>query len=309
MMYLSQRIAWGVLFAGLMGAATGWSAQGDRSAIDDHPRSLKIITHNLWDGFTKKEQPRRQQWLQWMPEQAPDVLVLQELNGYTPQRLQLEAKLWGHEHSELLKEDGHSTGITSRFPITDVRRLRDEFHHGLLRGRTAGIWFYVIHFHPSNYARRIEEAGLLAKDVETLPDAEPRIILAGDFNGFAPVDKAHYDSDPELVPFFEMLDRRDSRARNLNDGQMDYGGIQAILDLGYVDTVAHFRGPNDPFVGSFPTRLVADENHGTNRRLDYIFVSPNLLPHVQSAEILRNEVTELLSDHLPVTATLEWGRE
>jgi hypothetical protein len=50
---------------------------------------------------------------------------------------------------------------------------------------------------------------------------------------------------------------------------------------------------------------VSDEEHGPDRRLDYIFVSPNLLPHVRGAEILRNETTELLSDHIPVTATID----
>src|SRR5690606_7484725 len=146
------------------------------------------------------------------------------------------AESWGHSHSELLKEDGFATGVTSRYPLTEVKRLREEFHHGLLRCQIEGIWFYVIHFHPSNYSRRIAEAGLLAEDVKSLPETNPKIVLAGDFNGFSPMDKPHYDRDEKIVPFFQMLDRRDPNAQNLNDGQMDYGGIEAILAQGYIDT-------------------------------------------------------------------------
>ena len=241
-----------------------------------------------------------------MADQSPDVVALQELNGYTPDRLAADAEAWGHTHSVLLKQDGFPTGITSRFPIRDVRRIREGMHHGLLRCRIRGIWFYVIHFHPSDFARRIEEAGHLKADVATLPESNPKVVLAGDFNGFSPADRAHYEADPALEPFFEMLDRRDQGARNLNDGKLDYGGLEAILAQEYVDLVDHFRAADQPFVGTFPTQLVNDQNHGTERRLDYIFVSPNLLPKVESATILKNARTQHLSDHLPVMVTLQF---
>lgn len=279
----------------------------DLPASAESPAELKIITHNVWYGFTKKGQPRHEQWLQWMAAQQPDVVALQELNGYTAEKLAADAKNWGHPHSVLLKEDGFPTGITSRYPITDVAKIGDGMHHGLLRCRIEGIWFYVIHFHPSNFARRIEEAGHLRADIARLPDVDPRIVLAGDFNGFSPLDRRRYESDDQLVPFFEMLDGRNSSARNLNQGKIDYGGLEAIIAQGFVDAVAGFRDVSKPFVGTFPTSLVSDEDHGTDRRLDYIFVSPNLQSRLMSAEILRDHRTEMLSDHIPVRAVLRFG--
>lgn len=274
---------------------------------DESPRTLRLVTHNVFYGFTKRAEPRYSEWKRWMAAQAPDVVSLQELNGYTPEKLSADAAAWGHPHSVLLKPDGFSTGITSRYPITSVKLLRDGFHHGLLRCRTAGIWIYVIHFHPSNYARRIEEAALLRADIQSLEEASPRIILAGDFNGFSPVDRSHYDSDLQLVPFFRRLDERSPEARNLNSGSMDYGGIQAIVDQGFIDLLARERRSDMPFVGTFPTPLTADEDHGTDRRLDYIFVTPNLLPSVVSTVILRDAATERLSDHFPVRADFRFG--
>ena len=287
-----------------LAAAQDGAFETRTAATAESTESLKVITHNVWYGFTKKGQPRHEQWLKWMREQSPDVVSLQELNGYTAEKLQADASAWGHAHSVLLKEDGFPTGITSRYPISDVKRIRQSMHHGLMRCRIAGIWFYVVHFHPSNFARRIEEAQVLADDIKTLPDAEPRIVLAGDFNGFSPADRQFYENDKELVPFFEMLDQRDRGARNLNDGRLDYGGIEAILKQGFTDLVDHFRGPGESLVGTFPTQLVSDENHGTPRRIDYIFVSSNLLDEVSQVKILRDSTTELLSDHIPITATI-----
>jgi sugar lactone lactonase YvrE/endonuclease/exonuclease/phosphatase family metal-dependent hydrolase len=264
---------------------------------------LKIISHNVWYGFTKKPEPRYADWRQWMASQMPDVVSLQELNGYTREKLAADAKSWGHSYSALLKEDGFPTGITSRYPITDVTRIREGMHHGLLRCRIQGLWFYVIHFHPSDYSRRIAEAELLKQDIASLPDSNPRIVLVGDFNGFSPADRDAYERDTKLVPFFQMLDDRDE-AKNLNEGRLDYGGIEAILAQGFVDVIAKSRDAQKPFMGTFPTSLVKEENHGTDRRLDYLFVTANLVDRVQTSSILRDETTELLSDHIPVTATL-----
>lgn len=278
----------------------GWGADGS----SDH---LKIISHNVWYGFSRKPEPRYENWRRWMADQAPDIVSLQELNGYTPERLAEDAAAWGHRYSVLLKTDGFPTGVTSRYPITDVKRIREGMHHGLLRCRIRGLWIYVIHFHPSDFARRVEEAGHLREDIRSLPDPDPKIVLAGDFNGFSPLDRAHYTTDAKLNEFFEMLDQRD-RARNLNDGHLDYGGIEAIEAMGFVDLIAQHRrgedGAETPFVGTFPTALVSDENHGTDRRLDYVFVSGNLVERVVEAAILRDAVTEQLSDHIPVMAKL-----
>ncbi len=300
------------LFFGFFLAIIAWhSSKVD--ALDDQTgrnqnnlaetQTLKLMSYNVWYGFTKKPEPRHTGWLQWMSRQAPDVVSLQELNGYTSQELAKEAEVWGHEYSVLLKESDFPVGITSRFPMTDVKRIQDGFHHGMIRCRIRGIWFFAIHFHPSNYQRRIEEASLLQAEIAKLPDSDPQVVLFGDFNGFSPADSQVYDAEPRLTKFFKMLDTRD-QALNLNAGRIDYGGIEAILSQGFKDVVAESRSADAPFVGTFPTQLVADEDHGTPRRLDYIFVSANLSDRVQHAAIWRDGKTESFSDHLPVTATL-----
>jgi len=274
----------------------------------ESPTTLRILTHNVYMGFSKGNAAHHPRWREWVAEQKPDVTALQELNGYTTEKLAADAAAWGHPHSALLKEDGFPVGLTSRWPIEDVVRLRKGFHHGILRGRVRGVFVYAIHFHPSDWERRIQEAALLAEDIASLPAGDRPIVLAGDFNGFSPADREHYDHTPALVPFFASLDGRDPGARNLRDGRIDDGGIQAILDQGFVDLQASVRGVGGPFLGTFPSSLVRGEDHGPDRRLDYIFASASLAGRVKSVRLCRDDETALFSDHFPVMAELEWPR-
>ncbi|MFM8538332.1 MAG: hypothetical protein ACKOES_09730, partial [Planctomycetaceae bacterium] len=56
---------------------------GTPATAAEEPNVIRIITHHVWYGFTKRGEPRHAEWLRWMAAQAPDVVALQELNGYT----------------------------------------------------------------------------------------------------------------------------------------------------------------------------------------------------------------------------------
>lgn len=103
---------------------------------------LRMITHNIWNGFSVVPEQKKL-WIEWMRQQEPDVVLLQELNGYTPEKLNADAKSWGHPYSVLLKTEGFPTGITSLTPINDVQRILDGFHHGMLRVQIQGIYIYT----------------------------------------------------------------------------------------------------------------------------------------------------------------------
>lgn len=268
---------------------------------------FRVLTHNVFLGFARGNGEHHARWREWMAETGPDVVSLQELNGYTAERINEEARGWGHPHSVILKEDGFPTALTSRWPIEEVARLREGFHHGLLRGRIRGVTVYVVHFHPANWEFRIREAELLAADIAALPEENPRVLLAGDFNGFSPADRAHYETVPDLVPFFKRLDARGKNARNLNAGRIDYGGIEAILAQGFVDLHDRFRDRAAPFAGTFPSELVSHEDHGPDRRLDYLFANETLASLARRVRLLRDEKTARFSDHFPLYVDFALG--
>ena len=258
--------------------------------------NLKIISHNVWYGFTKVPE-RKKTWIAWMNDQEADIVSLQELNEYKQAKLAEDAKNYGHAYSVLLKEEGFPTGITSRYPIEDVHRVTEGFHHGLLRVRIKGIYFYVIHLHPSNWETRKSEINLILQDIETLP-ANSKVILAGDFNTFSPLDSSYY-SHGKLEPFFNDRDLLYGE-KNLNKGELDYTVIQEVLDFGLIDLEASLRNSSYIFPGSFPTLVEKEGEHGDQRRLDYVFASKNLAEGVTRAEIITSDTALLLSDHLPV---------
>jgi exodeoxyribonuclease III len=263
--------------------------------------NLKIVSYNVWYGFTMVPE-RKDKWIAWMKEQQPDVVSLQELNEYSSEKLAENAKSYGHEYSVLLKEDGFPTGITSRYPIEDVKKMREGFHHGLLRVRIQDIYFYVIHLHPSNHETRKKEIDLILNDIEQLP-AGSEVILAGDFNTFSPLDSVYY-AHGRLESFFSERDKKYNE-RNLNNGRLDYGELLKLMESGLVDLEAEYRTSTYHFTGSFPTALVKEGDHGDNRRLDYVFASKELAGMVSKVEIISDDTTHALSDHLPVVVEIE----
>lgn len=277
-----------------------YSCNFKKKDINQTSSNLRIITYNVWYGFTKVPE-RKKTWIAWMNEQHPDIVSLQELNEYTPQKLAEDAKSYGHTYSALLKEEGFPTGITSRYPIEDIQRIKKGFHHGLMRVRIQQVYFYVIHLHPSNWETRKTEIKQILQNIEGLP-ANSKVILAGDFNTFSPLDSVYY-SHGRLEPFFNDRDLQ-YQEKNLNHGKLDYTVIQEVMDFGLIDLEASSRNSSYNFSGSFPTLIEKQGEHGDQRRLDYVFASNNLADRVTKAKIITTDSVLFLSDHLPVVVDL-----
>lgn len=278
-------------------------AGGSVSAADEltDGADFRLVTYNVWYGFTRVPQ-RKDKWLQWTKERAANVVVLQELNKYTEKQLAADAAAWEHGHSILLKEDGFPTGVTSATPITDVKKFREGFHHGLMRVQTAGYYIYVVHLHPSNWEVRIRETKLLIADAKTLPKGSS-IIIAGDFNTFSPLDAKHYATLKDIEPFFGRLDERaKGKAKNLREGKLDYTPLKLFTEAGFIDQEARFR---KKFQGTFPTKIEKKGEHGDLRRLDYVLTNPKLSGSVVKAWSVLDKNTHTLSDHYPVIMDLK----
>ncbi|MEM7012536.1 MAG: endonuclease/exonuclease/phosphatase family protein [Verrucomicrobiota bacterium] len=263
--------------------------------------NLRVLAYNVWYGFTKVPD-RKPLYLDWMKAQDADVVLLQELNGYSPDKLKEDAKFWDHPHTALLKEEGFPTGITSKYPIEDIQKTLEGFHHGLIRAKIRDIYFYCIHLHPGNWEVRNREIRLILEDIKGLPEGAD-IILAGDFNTFSPHDKKYY-SHGLLEPFFEKLDEN-PKAQNLRDGKLDYSVLQTLMDAGFTDLEASMREDDYKFTGSFPTLIEKPGEHGDLRRLDYVFTNSRLTGLARRASIIADDTTQILSDHLPVIVDFE----
>ncbi len=260
-------------------------------------RKIRVLTYNVWYGFTQKPE-RKSDWLAYVNSLKSDILALQELNGYTEDKLAQDAKSWGHAHTALLKEDGFPTGITSKFPIENLEKITDGYHHGMLSCKTGGLQIYVIHLHPGHWEIRHREIDLLLKTLKNHKTKEP-VLLVGDFNTFSKHDKKYYDQTTDIIPFFRRLDQRWKSNRNLRNDRLDYSHLNKFEKAGYSDLIAERR---EKFIGTFPTKLRPNEDNGPARRLDYFFANSELSKKCKLAKYLVNPKTDLLSDHYPAVA-------
>ena len=269
---------------------------------DAKSSELRVLSYNVWYGFTKQPE-RKKKLLEYVESLKPDVVSLQELNSYTEEKLAQDARAWGHPYSALLKTEGFPTGITSRFPIEDVSRTLEGYHHGLLSCKTGGLRVYVVHLHPGHWQIRHREVDLLTRELAKRNPAE-KILLAGDFNTFSPRDREQYEKTPDIVPFFRRLDQRWKSNRNLREDKLDYTHLEKIEKAGFIDLVATKRSR---FSGTFPTKNRPGEDNGPSRRLDYFYANRSLASSCISAVCLVNEDTSYLSDHYPVLAVFSLG--
>lgn len=277
---------------------------------------LKVISYNIWNGFDwGKDDARRAELQQWVAGQQPDVVALQELCKYTPEKLKEDAKSWGHPYSVLLKTTGYSVGLTSRFPIELKEKLLEGLHHGALHCQTNGIDFLVVHLHPGSIQRRRDEAKLLANKIDEIREQNSRYMVMGDFNAHSPYDADLYDPNGPLLTRMKKGDKGKGLEGNLVDGDFDYAVISSFLSLPLGDVVRkHTQGMAQR--GSFPGRALAavnkeqpEELDKRKERIDYILVSPELEQQCVSAWVGNGEANWLLSDHYPVIAVFETNQQ
>ena len=273
---------------------------------------FKVITYNIWNGFDwGKDTLRRTKLQQWVNEQKPDIFALQELCNYTPEKLEEDAKSWGHGYSVLLKKSGYSVGLTSRYPIEVKEKIRKGMHHGALHCKTNGIDFLVVHLHPGSIKRRREETKILLDKLNEIGKASSKIIVLGDFNAHSPFDAHLYDPEGELLNRLRKSNEGKGLDGNVVNGDLDYSVMAGFLSFPLYDVTRKFTAGMAER-GSFPARVLGPVNNETVQqlesrmeRIDYILVSPELEPKCVDAQVCNGEQNWLLSDHYPVIAIFE----
>jgi endonuclease/exonuclease/phosphatase family metal-dependent hydrolase len=271
--------------------------------------SLKIITYNIWNGFDwGKDQARHGRFVKWVRQQAPDVLALQELCGYTEEKLQADAAEWGHAYSVLLKTDGYPVGITSNQPIELKEKLLEGLWHGMLHVKTHGIDFFVVHLSPADYAFRMREMAIVTEKIRAI-DKDAYIVL-GDFNAVSPLDSNLYTVKTSLLERYRRSDESNERYNNLRNGEWDYAVMSGFLALPAIDVCHRLLSATDLY--SFPTPALIGQYYDdaahverSALRIDYIMASPELARRCTGAAIFHDEITEGLSDHYPVGVEIE----
>jgi len=278
----------------------------------NNEKNLRVMTYNIWNRFDwGKDKERKANWLSWMDKQQPDVVALQELCDYTPEKLVEDALSWGHDYSVLLKKTGYSVGLTSKYPIELEKKIIKGMHHGALHCTTNGIDFLVVHLHPGSILRRREETKILHDKLEQISAENTKYIVLGDFNSHSPFDADLYEPDGELLTRLRKSDEGKGLDGNLDHSDLDYSVISGFLSFPLYDVTRKFTA-GIAERGSFPAMALALLNYESHEqlssrleRIDYILVSPELNTKCISAKVCNSEENWYLSDHYPVIAEFD----
>lgn len=273
--------------------------------------TFTVLSYNIWNGYDfGKDEKRRAEVNQWIKEQQPDLVALQELVKYTPEKLAEDAKSWGHSYSVLLKKEGYSVGLTSNQPIELLAKIRENMHHGALHCRTNGVDVMVIHFSPFSHNKRRQEARIILDAIAEVDESSDQFIVLGDFNALSPMDD-HLYSDGVLLNRMREGDKDKKNEGNLLDSEFAYATISAFMAYPMIDVVSRFTEDLSDR-GSFPGWILGDGTEKSNQdlsnrleRIDFIFTSTQMARNCIDARVMNNKNTHFLSDHYPVKAVFK----
>jgi exodeoxyribonuclease III len=188
-----------------------------------------------------------------------------------------------------------ATGLLTRLPIIEAvnhapldPRLTRSACHAILQTSTTTLPLIGLHLHAretlADESLRLTELPALFDIAQQFGD-RPH-LLAGDFNASHP---------QQPIDFHKLRPKTQARLASQNN-EIPRDVIRTLLEHGYLDAHALHHPPAD-FHTSFTTSHPAT-------RVDYLFVTPTLAPHVTSCQIFKPEMAKYASDHYPLLAEI-----
>ncbi len=258
----------------------------------NHYTHMKLMSYNIFDGGAK----RLGLIISAIQREAPDILIINEANGFSEdgskilKRVSSETSL--PYYSIALTEWGYDVAVLSKLPFTKTEALMPNKRAAMSAMIDSPLGLISIigaHLNSGPEDLRLLET---KKIIGSQKEAVNRII-AGDMNslsrqdGYSP-DLFHRFNEKQLEKFTRK-------------GKPRFEVTDMLLESGYHDAAVHMKKNRDTTV---PTPSNEDIAH-TDLRLDYVFLSESLLPHLIDYKVVRNELTDKASDHFPVVIELK----
>ncbi|MRG45182.1 exonuclease III [Chitinophaga sp. SYP-B3965] len=257
--------------------------------------TLKVLSYNILEGMVTDTSKGKQLFVEWVKDKNPDVLALQECNGFTQKTLEDLAASYGHNYAVIVKESGYPVGVTSRFPIVDIKKVNENMTHGFITASINGYNFCILHLNPHKHLKRRSE---IAQVLETLrlQHREKNWLMMGDFNSLSPLD-SHRVAQTNFVQRQREVSLKNPNISNLANGEVDYQVQQSVLQAGFVD--AGLTYDRTVQKGTGKSGILS------NTRIDYIYLSKDLAKKLQYCKFIYDDFTAKYSDHKPLIMELK----
>ena len=228
---------------------------------------MKIILWNIFEGFahsTKAQagdyHPQRQQLIrQWIQNQQPNVVALLELTGFQTEQFRDLALQWQHKHHHLLCGT-FPMGICSEHTLNSPSPKVRGMTHGVISVEINSIHVVLCHIPPGKYAAHQKN--------ETDPRKQQQ-GRATELRALLDIVLPKIKNNKELIVIGDL------------NGDYHDDLVATLRGIGLIDPI----GPG----------LLENGD----KRLDYVFCSPNLESRI-SAQVIQNPSMRQLSDHFPL---------
>ena len=230
-------------------------------------------------------------FLQWLAHESPDILCLQETKAHPEQLEEKLLKPNGYVSfwSAAEKKGYSGVGIYSKIQpksVTEGLGVKEFDAEGRTLMADYGDFILFNIYYPNGGAGnkrvpfKMKFYDAFFKKAEALRKSGKKLIITGDVNtAHTPIDLARPKENEKNTGFLP-----EERA-----------WVSKFVDAGYIDTFRHFN--KDPNHYTWWDYKTAARQRNVGWRIDYFFVTENLLPRLQKAFILKDV---LGSDHCPV---------
>ncbi len=274
---------------------------------------IPILTYNIYHGGQDfgSIAGRDHEWLEVIRSRNPDIILIQEANGWLPADSNYIAA-YVESLNVSFPEEPPYTGwvgdansdfdlaIMTRFQVESVETIHGglldgtwydlghAFLHATLADSASSIHIINLHFRPGlDREGREKEARILLQVLDEIPTGE-LVCVGGDFNSYSPVDVEPGSPTP---PAYDLgADSAEVVGWEPAGYLVDRGYEDAFrtlhpLDCTYTRPTREFYGPLEP-----------------NARVDFLLRSPDPQWVLETADVVTDGLADVGSDHYPIFA-------
>lgn len=256
------------------------------SPLMNESDTVRLISYNILEGMKNDRANNYDNFVAWVKSYDPDVLALQEANGFSQEKLEALAARFGHKYvvTNPKASDNYPVALTSKFPIEVRRRVTLHVSHGAIFAKIKDFNIVVAHFWPQSYwhqqgdglgnACRLQETNIILDSSKRKYPTEPNWLFVGDFNSVSRKDYAPGTTNQN----FEVTN--------------------TIEGAGFTDAIHYKYGYKEN--NYLENGSVTYDFRYPARRIDFVFGTLPLLRKVVKAQPVYDEFTEKYSDHPPM---------
>ncbi len=224
----------------------------------------------------------------------------------------LEANNWGKEDEALLKKFSKLTQLpfnyfakaNTDYDIVCLSKIKPQiftsfkngfWHTALLtifQTKEIGeVAIFFVHLNPKSEKERILEIKNLLNILKQYPHA----IIMGDLNSLSPHDPYNHVA--------LLQDFQNKQITKFGSDTILFDVVQTLEEAGFVDCMSY----KNNFSFTVPTPANIDLAHSIPLRIDYAFITGNLVPFLKNISVKTGGLFDKASDHFSVVLEMNFS--